>query len=234
MRLLLSKTVRLLGLAVAWALFVSFVGAELYLLVQIHKSSNMAACGHTFCRRSFSGFLAFLVTFGAFVVMAGVATLIASFLVPLAFSPDPPPPPYSPFDDVPQKMGDDEWRARLTSEQFAVLRGRESNPSPDHPLIRETGSGTYHCAGCGTPVFGSEAKSSPNSWQAREWLCFSNAVTGAIRNFPAKGYTFGRFNETIGCRTCGCHLGHYFPGKRINEYERYLISPVALNFSARP
>ncbi|MDH4139680.1 MAG: peptide-methionine (R)-S-oxide reductase, partial [Coriobacteriia bacterium] len=53
---------------------------------------------------------------------------------------------------------DDEWRALLTREQFRVLRrsGTEAPFSGEYSDLED--AGTYSCAGCGNPVFSSQAK----------------------------------------------------------------------------
>src|SRR5215203_2962512 len=55
-------------------------------------------------------------------------------------------------------LTDAQWKARLTSEQYYVLR-REGTESPgSSPLNREKRQGNYHCAGCDLPLFASATK----------------------------------------------------------------------------
>jgi peptide-methionine (R)-S-oxide reductase len=55
-------------------------------------------------------------------------------------------------------LSDAEWKTRLSSEQYRVLR-REGTEAPGtSALNREKRNGTYHCAGCELPLFSSAAK----------------------------------------------------------------------------
>ena len=51
-----------------------------------------------------------------------------------------------------------EWRARLTPQQYAVLREEDTEPAGSSPLDHEKRSGTFHCAGCDLPLYASAAK----------------------------------------------------------------------------
>src|SRR6202035_2904278 len=53
---------------------------------------------------------------------------------------------------------EEQWRTELDPEQFRVLRqkGTEAPFSGEYDHVFEPGS--YHCAGCGAELFGSEAK----------------------------------------------------------------------------
>ena len=53
---------------------------------------------------------------------------------------------------------DEEWRQRLTPEQYRVLRGHGTERAGTSPLDREKRAGTFHCAGCDLPLFASETK----------------------------------------------------------------------------
>ena len=55
----------------------------------------------------------------------------------------------------PFRLTDAQWRRRLNPRQYAVLRQAETERPGSSPLDREHRRGTFHCAGCGHPLFSS-------------------------------------------------------------------------------
>src|SRR3954453_5650126 len=51
-----------------------------------------------------------------------------------------------------------EWRAELTPEQYRVLREKGTERPFEGEYDHTFEQGTYHCAGCGTELFASDAK----------------------------------------------------------------------------
>jgi peptide-methionine (R)-S-oxide reductase len=71
---------------------------------------------------------------------------------------------------------DEEWRRELTSEQYAVLRRRETERPWTSPLNKEHRLGTYLCSGCGLPLFSSSTKFQSGTG----WPSFWAPIEGAI------------------------------------------------------
>ncbi len=67
---------------------------------------------------------------------------------PVSYITDPPPPVGSVLT-----LSDDEWRRRLTEEQYRVLRQEGTERAGSCALLGEHRAGTFHCAGCGAPLF---------------------------------------------------------------------------------
>ncbi|MFM7710886.1 MAG: peptide-methionine (R)-S-oxide reductase, partial [Ferruginibacter sp.] len=59
---------------------------------------------------------------------------------------------------TPIVLTEDEWKVRLTPNQFAILRKNETEPAFSGSLLHEQKSGTYRCAGCGQALFESTSK----------------------------------------------------------------------------
>src|SRR4051812_44983294 len=52
-------------------------------------------------------------------------------------------------------LADDEWRKRLTSDQYAVLRDSATERPFTSPLLNEKRRGNFACAGCDLDLFSS-------------------------------------------------------------------------------
>ena len=73
----------------------------------------------------------------------------------------------------PLRISDDEWKKRLTPDQFAVLRKEGTERPGSSPLNHEKRKGRFHCAGCDLPLFTSETKFEsgtgwPSFWAPKE------------------------------------------------------------------
>lgn len=120
---------------------------------------------------------------------------------------------------------DVEWRAKLTREQYAVLR-REGTERPfTSPLNDEKRAGIFSCVGCDLPLFSSETKYESRTGWPSFWAPLENAV-GTRRDS-----TLGMVRTEVHCRRCGGHLGHVFDDGPPPTGLRYCINGVALAFS---
>ena len=55
-------------------------------------------------------------------------------------------------------LEDNEWKKRLSPEEYRVLRKAGTEMAGTSSLYREKRAGVYHCAGCDHPLFSSEHK----------------------------------------------------------------------------
>jgi peptide-methionine (R)-S-oxide reductase len=119
---------------------------------------------------------------------------------------------------------EEEWRARLTPEQFRILREHGTERPFTSPLDNETRAGTYHCAGCDQPLFSSQTKYDSRTG----WPSFWGPLDGAIGTQEDRSFFMVR--TEVHCSRCGGHLGHVFDDGPPPTGLRYCMNGVAMTF----
>jgi peptide-methionine (R)-S-oxide reductase len=119
---------------------------------------------------------------------------------------------------------DAEWRARLTPDQYAVLRTSATEPPFTSPLLHEKRQGTFACAGCGQDLFSSTTKFESGTGWPSFWAPLDKAVGETLDR------TFGMERRAVHCSRCGGHLGHVFDDGPKPTGLRYCMNGVALTF----
>ena len=121
---------------------------------------------------------------------------------------------------------DDEaaWRAKLTPEQFRVLRGHGTERAGSSTLNAEKRAGRFLCAGCGVPLFDADAKFDSGTG----WPSFWAPLDGAVATSLDRSLFMAR--TEVHCARCGGHLGHVFPDGPEPTGLRYCMNGVAMRF----
>lgn len=122
-------------------------------------------------------------------------------------------------------LTDEEWRKRLTPEQYRVLRGSGTELACSGPYHEEKRPGIYSCAGCGIELYSSEAKFDSGTGWPSFWKEIGKGRVGTKSDF-----SHGMIRTEIHCARCGGHLGHVFPDGPPPTGLRHCVNSVSLQF----
>jgi peptide-methionine (R)-S-oxide reductase len=127
-------------------------------------------------------------------------------------------------ESFPVTRTDEEWRSRLTREQYDVMRRHGTERPGSCALNHEKRRGVFQCAGCDQPLFRSGEKFESGTG----WPSFFDPLPGALGTTVDRSY--GMTRTEVHCARCGSHLGHVFPDGPPPTGLRYCINGVALDF----
>jgi peptide-methionine (R)-S-oxide reductase len=123
------------------------------------------------------------------------------------------------------QLTDDEWRKRLTAQEFAVLRQAGTERPFTGEYTDTKAEGVYQCRACGAELFRSTEKfESHCGWPSFFDPADSDAV---ILRTDDSG---GMHRVEVVCANCHSHLGHVFEGEGYDTPtdQRYCINSISL------
>jgi peptide-methionine (R)-S-oxide reductase len=124
---------------------------------------------------------------------------------------------------------DEEWKALLTPQQYAVLRQHGTERAFTGQYTNEKTPGTYTCAACGQPLFVSDTKYDSGSGWPSFWDVIEAGNVELIEDV-----SYGMRRVEVRCGRCGSHLGHVFEdGPSDTTGLRYCINSVSLNLEPK-
>lgn len=126
------------------------------------------------------------------------------------------------MNDEPRTLNEEEIKAKLTPEEYRVLREKGTETPGSGEYLHEHAEGTYRCKVCGNPLFASDAKFDSGTG----WPSFDQALPGAVEYVHDDAY--GMERTEVLCATCHSHLGHVFDDGPQTTGKRFCVNSVCL------
>lgn len=135
-------------------------------------------------------------------------------------------------DETPDfaSLSPQEWKERLTPEEYHVLREAGTEPPGVGEYTNTTAEGVYRCRACDAELFRSSSKFDAHCG----WPAFFTPLAGDAV-LEREDRSLGMVRTEVLCANCHSHLGHVFAGEGFDTPTdlRYCINSISLTLEER-